>query len=113
MHELSLCEGIVRIIEDQAVAQNFSRVDVVRVEIGRLSNVDPAALRFAFPSAARGGIAADARLEILDAPGAAWCLDCESTAEMSERGEPCPHCGSYRRLATAGEEMRVVDLDVR
>ncbi|MCB2004104.1 MAG: hydrogenase maturation nickel metallochaperone HypA, partial [Rhodoferax sp.] len=40
MHEMSLCESIMQIIEDEAQRQGFERVIRVRLEIGRLSGVE-------------------------------------------------------------------------
>ena len=46
MHELSLAESAVDLIEQAAVRDGFARVRTVFIEIGRLSCVDPEALRF-------------------------------------------------------------------
>ena len=45
MHEMSLCESILHIMEDQAEARAFERVKSVRLEIGGFSGVDVEALR--------------------------------------------------------------------
>ena len=37
MHEMSLAEGVLQIIEDSAKSQNFSRVKTVWLEIGKLA----------------------------------------------------------------------------
>ena len=47
MHEMSLCESIMQIIEE-AQRQGFKRVIRVRLEIGRLSGVEIEAMRFRF-----------------------------------------------------------------
>lgn len=69
MHELSLAEETVRIVEDAARRDGFARVRTVFVEIGRDSCVMPEALAFCFESAAKGGVAEGARLEIARPPG--------------------------------------------
>ena len=112
MHEVSLCEGIVRVVEDQAVAQSFERAYVIRIEIGALSAVDADALRFAFPSVTMGTRAEGAVLEIVAVPGEAWCLDCKDTVPLAARGEPCPQCGGYKLTVTGGDVMRIKDMEV-
>jgi len=42
MHEMSLAEGIVQLLEDQARAQDFSRVKQVWLSIGELAGVEVA-----------------------------------------------------------------------
>ena len=57
MHEMSLAEGVLQIVEDAARSQGFSQVTAVRLEIGRLSSVEPEALRFCFDVVVRGSLA--------------------------------------------------------
>ena len=112
MHEMSLCEGIRRIIEDQAEAQCFKTVRRVRLEIGRFAGVEPDALRFGFDVAMRGSVAENARLEIIELPGRAFCFDCAETVEIANRLAPCPGCGGARLTPAGGDEMRIRDLEV-
>lgn len=112
MHEMSLCEGIRQVIEGQAEAHGFSRVAVVRLEIGRFAGVERAALDFAFDVVMRGGVADGARLEIIDQPGRATCFDCAAEVDLDDRLAPCPRCGGGRLLPVGGDEMRIKDLEV-
>jgi len=112
MHELSLSQSMVGIIEHQAVLHDFSRVSKVRLEIGVLSCVEPEALTFCFDTVTRGTLAEGATLEIMTVSGLAWCLDCEAVVAMRRRGEPCARCGGYRLQLRAGDEMRIKDLEV-
>ncbi|WP_404378770.1 hydrogenase maturation nickel metallochaperone HypA [Caenispirillum salinarum] len=112
MHEMSLVAGVMRILEEQAMAQDFRVVKAVFLEVGALSHADPEAMRFAFEAQKPGTIAADARLEIIESPGQAWCLDCSDPVTISRRGDPCPGCGGYKLTVTAGDDLRVRELEV-
>jgi hydrogenase nickel incorporation protein HypA/HybF len=112
MHEMALAEGILRIIEDQAVARGFERVLRVRVEVGRLAGVEIEALRFSFDAVMNNSVAESAVLEIVETPGQGWCLDCGTTVEIAALYDACPLCGGYQVHATGGMEMRVLDLEV-
>lgn len=112
MHEMALTESLVDLIEDEARKQGFTRVRVVRLEIGALGSVDPEAIRFCFDAVARGAIAEGARLEIHTIPGEGWCLDCAKTVAVFERFGACPECRQYHVQVTAGEDMRVKELEV-
>jgi len=112
MHEMSLCESVLQIMEDQATVQKFERVKTVWLEVGQLSGVELEALRFAFDVVTRGSIADGATLEIIDVPGQAWCLQCGETVTILQRFDPCPKCGGYQMQVTGGTEMRVKELEV-
>jgi hydrogenase nickel incorporation protein HypA/HybF len=112
MHEMSICERIVSVIEQQAVAQSFSKVNMVRLEIGPLAGVELEALRFSFDVVTRGGLAEKARLEIIELPIDAWCMQCAEKTVVKERFDACPECGSYQVQITGGDELRIKDMEV-
>lgn len=112
MHEMSLAENVREIIEDAAREQGFARVMAVRLEIGRLSSVEPEAMRFCFDAAMTGSIAERARLEIVEMPGQGRCEDCGRDLAMDALYEACPYCGGYRVRVTGGDAMRIRDMEV-
>lgn len=112
MHEMSLAEGMLQIIEDSAKTQNFSRVKTVWLEIGQLAGVEVEAMRFCFDAVTRDSIAQDAKLEIVETPGQAWCMQCSSTVPVQSLYDECPECGGHQLQVTGGKEMRVRELDV-
>jgi hydrogenase nickel incorporation protein HypA/HybF len=111
MHEMSLCEGIRGVIEDQARRHALTRIRRVRLEIGRFAGVEKAALAFAFDVVMRGSPAEGAALEMPDLPGRAWCFDCAQAVAVEDRLAPCPRCGGGRLLPEGGDEMRIKDLE--
>lgn len=112
MHEMSLCEGVMQVIEDHAKAQGFSRVAAVWLEIGGLAGVEIESMRFCFDVVSKGTLADQARLEIIDVPGEAWCMQCEKTVQVKQCFEACPDCGSYQLQVTGGEQMMIKELEV-
>lgn len=112
MHEMSICEGILQVIEDQADSQQFSRVKSVWLEIGPLAGVELDALRFGFDVVTRNSLADGARLEIIEMPGTAWCLECSKSVPIRQRFDACPECGSFQLQITGGDELRIKELEV-
>lgn len=112
MHEMSLAEGVLQIIEDAARSQKFSRVKTVILEIGKLGSVEPDAMRFCFEAVMHGSIAQGAALEIVELPGSGWCMQCAMNVPMDEKYGACPQCGSYQVQPVSGTEMRVKELEV-
>lgn len=112
MHEMSLMQNVLEIVLEAAENQGFDRVRKITLEIGDFSGVDPQAMEFCFDVVMEGSIAAGAALEIVRKPGEAWCMQCGRQVEISERFDPCPHCGSFGLKITGGQEMRVRELEV-
>lgn len=112
MHEMSLCESVMQILEQTAAQQGFSRVKTVWLEIGELSGVEVEAMRFNFEVIRRNTLADQAALEIINVPGSAWCLPCGKNVRIAQRFDACPDCGSYQLQVNGGDEMRIKELEV-
>jgi hydrogenase nickel incorporation protein HypA/HybF len=112
VHEMSIAESVLQIIEDQARADGYAKVNAVWLEIGLLAGVETESLRFCFDVVTRDSVAQDARLEIIATAGQGWCLQCAHSVAVTARYEPCPNCGSFQVQVTGGEEMRVKELEV-
>ncbi|MDF0600222.1 hydrogenase maturation nickel metallochaperone HypA [Psychromarinibacter sp. C21-152] len=112
MHEMSLCEGIRRVVERAAASDGIARVTRVRLEIGRFAGVEKHALSFAWDIVMKGSKAEGAALEMIDLPGVALCYDCMKQVEIADRLDPCPDCGGGRLMPEGGDEMRIRDMEV-
>ena len=112
MHEMSLCEGILQLIEEQAKNQKFNSVTNVWLEIGDLAGVEIESLLFCFDVITRNSIAHGANLNIINLPGNAWCMTCSKTVGVKQRYDQCPDCGSYQLQITSGDQMRIKELEV-
>src|SRR3989338_5223035 len=112
MHEMSLAESVLHIIEDAALKQGFTLVKTVWLEIGQLACVEQESLRFGFDVVTRGSIAEQARLEIIETAGQGRCEKCEQNFPLAALYEACPECGSYDVKVTSGDGMRVMELEV-
>jgi len=111
VHEVSLIESVVALVEEERRKQYFERVRVIRLRLGALGHAEPEALRFCFDAVTNGTVAAGARLEIEMVPGEGWCESCCRTVPLEERFATCPVCGADVRM-TAGDELRVAEMEV-
>ena len=112
MHEMSICQSVVQVLEEQAAAHSYKRVKAVWLEIGPLAAVEPEALMFCFDAATRGTLAENAKLEIISTQAAAWCMPCEKSVNIASRFDSCPDCGSHQLQITGGEELRIKSMEV-
>lgn len=114
MHELSLVQSLLTIIDEHAKEHKFTRVNQVNLACGRLSSVEPSALDFAFKTLSQSSICADARLELTILPMKIHCFTCNQEF-TSERADPtcCPHCQGDQVTVTGGwQELQLLELDV-
>lgn len=112
MHELSLAEALVEMIEEASRNEGFNRVCRVSLDVGRLSGVEPDALRFGFEVAARHTCAEGAELLILVSPGEACCPDCQSLVSIDTFHDECPACGGHGLSITGGQQFQLKELEV-
>jgi len=112
MHEMSLCQSILGVMEQAARDQHFSRVRRVRLRVGALAGVEISALRFGFEVVTRGTLADGAVLEILSQSGEAYCFQCGQSVTIEQRFDPCPGCGGHHLQLTGGDELKIQDLEV-
>jgi hydrogenase nickel incorporation protein HypA/HybF len=112
MHELSLAENIMQIIEETALEQKFNRVKTVWLEIGQLACVEQESLRFYFDVVTQDSIAQQAKLEIIEIAGQALCNQCDRNVPIATHYEACPHCGNYALQVIQGDGMQIIELEV-
>lgn len=110
MHEMSLAGGVLQVVEAAAAREHFGRVGLLRLSVGKLAGVEVRSLRFALEVVAHGTCLEGARIEIDEPAGSGWCMKCSQTVVITERGEPCPACGSHQVQATGGNDLKVIEL---
>jgi len=112
MHELSLLENVREILESHAQSQNFAQVTRVTLEIGKLSCVEPEALRFGFDVVMKDSLAEGAELVITEAGGIGLCRQCGRQSIIETLYDPCAECGCPYMDVVQGAEMKIKDLIV-
>jgi hydrogenase nickel incorporation protein HypA/HybF len=112
MHEMSLAESVLDLVEHRARREGCRRIKTVRLEIGKLSGVEPESMRFCFDAVVGGTLAEGAELDIVEEDGLAWCFDCGRLTPLAVRGDPCPGCGGFHLRLDEGLAMRVSELEI-
>lgn len=112
MHEMSLAESVLQIVEQTAERESATRVHALTLEIGELAAVELEALRCCLQIVLRDSIAAEARIDIEHRAGQGRCRQCAAEFALHELYQPCPQCGSYQVEAIAGRELRVAALEM-
>ena len=113
MHELSLTQSLIDIVEDYARREGFNRVNVLKLSFGRLACIDPGTLAFVFDIQSRGTKAEGARLEFDIRPAVLYCITCKQESLSESFQTICPLCGGGEVILAGGtEELKLLEMDV-
>ncbi len=112
MHELSVCQALVRQLERVSAENGGGRIERAVLRIGPLSGIEIPLLEQAFPLAARGTVADAAALDIRPAPVRIACSDCSAETEARPNRLLCGQCGSYRCRLVSGDEMLLETVEL-
>lgn len=110
MHELSLCQQLLRLAQE--TARQHGNRDILRLtlRIGPLAGVDPSLLYQAFQVARLGTPAEKAELIIEYAPLRIHCQRCDHDSSATPAHLRCPHCGALETTITSGDELLLSDI---
>jgi hydrogenase nickel incorporation protein HypA/HybF len=112
MHELSIAQSLLEIIEHEALPYRGARVTTVTLRIGKLSGVMPDALRFGFEALSKGGIAEGASLMIEEVPVMIYCHQCGGKNTTDNPFLLCPRCNGTEVEMIAGRELEIKEMEI-
>ena len=114
MHELSLIQSLLAIVEQYAGQGDFSHVRSLKLSFGRLSCLDQKSLEFAFSVQSVGTIAEHANLDFQILPARIYCFSCgEDSILPGALEEYCPRCQGQDIVLSGGtEELKLLEMDV-
>jgi hydrogenase nickel incorporation protein HypA/HybF len=112
MHELAVCQALIGQVERVARANDARRVLSITVAIGPLAGIEPKLLEHAYPLAAAGTVAQDARLVIETVPVRVRCRKCRAETAAAANRLLCGACGDWQVEVIAGEEMLLQRVEV-
>lgn len=112
MHEMSIALNILEIVDRTARSNGVASVTTIFIEVGTLAGVMIPSLEFGLDVAKRNTIAKDAQIQIAEIQGKGECPECGNTYPMTFPIEPCPKCKNCYLRMTAGDELRVREIEV-
>ena len=115
MHELPVAERILSTVLQHASGHEVSKILVIHLKIGELSDLEGEWLQRYFDYLSRDTLAAEARLAIERAPIVIRCEGCSSDFEIKKeelKDAACPECGESRCRLVSGREYFVKNMEV-
>jgi len=108
MHEMAITQSVVEAVCEHAAGR---RVHSVKLEVGALCAIVPAAMEFCFGLATEGTVADGAQLDVDVRPGSARCRSCDARFEMSDPLLLC-RCGSADVEVLEDRDLKILSMEV-
>lgn len=112
MHEMSIVSGILRIVTEQAQANEAKVINSIELEIGQLAGIEIDSLKFCFEVARKDTMAADAELIIHEIPGLGYCPHCAKDVAVEFHLAVCRECDESLVKVFQGQELKVKSINV-
>lgn len=112
MHEMSIAQNIIEIVDEISKENQVKNVRKVIVKIGKLVAVVPDSLQFCYDTLTKGSPLENSELEIHIIRILAKCDNCKKTFEVESYFFTCPFCESTEIKILQGEELNVSELEV-
>ena len=110
MHELAICQGLIKQVEQIANEQGAASVDQIVLSLGALSGVEAPLLERAFDIARMGTVAQGAELEVRTSPVVVECRNCGNSNEVPPNRLLCDACGGWQVNIKQGQEMHLLKI---
>jgi hydrogenase nickel incorporation protein HypA/HybF len=113
MHEMSVAQNIIDIVQQHLPDHNTQTVKTVNVKIGKMAGIVPDSLEFSFQV-----IAADtpsmtgAVLKMHFVPVIIRCKDCTVESSLDDPFFVCPECGSVNVDTLSGTELQITEIEI-
>ncbi len=111
MHELGLCDAMLRKIREIAKENDVEIINSVTVEVGTLSGVVPRFLTDCWTAVTDGTELADTKMIVETVDGEAKCLDCEEVFVADLNNLKCPKCGSDLLAPVSGVTLTIKEIE--
>ncbi|MFN3598664.1 MAG: hydrogenase maturation nickel metallochaperone HypA [Aquificaceae bacterium] len=112
MHEFSIVQSLLELLEEQTRQYGAKRVTKVEISIGVLSGIEPHLLELAFDTFKEGTIAEKAELLVEVEKLRIWCEECGREYQKEELNLLCPGCGSLNTHIRGGQELLLKSIEL-
>ena len=113
MHELGLCDAILRMVRKIMAEEDVQQVSKITLEVGELSGVLPHYMMDCWAAVIDGTEFAETELTIESIPGVARCLDCNGEFRVDTNKLRCPICNSEMLKPLSGNDMTIKEIEAQ
>jgi hydrogenase nickel incorporation protein HypA/HybF len=112
MHELSVAQNIIEIIQQSVPKAEWNHVTAVRVKIGAVAGIVPDSLKFSFQAIASESEFSNVDLITECIPFRVHCCACNTDSENEDGFAICGECGSNDIKIISGTELQIKEIEL-
>ena len=112
MHELSVAQEILEIVNQYVPDPKPNTVKSVKVKVGRMSNILTESLTFCFDVITNDTPLSGVRLDTIEIPVIINCAGCNQESEIEPPVFACPICGNNQIKIISGTELWVDEIEL-
>jgi len=112
MHELSVAQEILEIVNQYVPDPKPNTVKSVKVKVGKLSNILTDSLTFCFDVITSDTPLSGVSLEVIQIPIKINCTGCNQESEIEPPVFACPICGNNQIKIISGTELWVDEIEL-
>ena len=110
MHELSIAQNILEIVEENAKINKLTIISEEEIDVGAISGIVPESLEFAMDIIKKDTFLKNAEIKINIIQAKAKCIKCDATFYTEDIYSICLKCGSYELDFIQGKELKVKSI---
>ena len=110
MHELSITQSLLEIVNQEVAKHAISKVTSVKLKVGKLTAIEPTSLTFCFEVLSKDTPVEGAELVIEIVPVRGKCLGCGKLFEANGLLLACPNCSGHRIEMVSGRELCIEEI---
>ena len=111
MHELGLCDALLKKLREVAEESELEGVNFMSLEIGSLSGVVPSFMEDCWQAVIDGTEFSQTKLFVTSVPGKARCADCGCEFEVDLDKMFCPQCSGRRLIPVSGNDITITQIE--
>ncbi len=112
MHELSIAQSILDIVNQHLPSENKPQVKSIKIRVGMLSNILTDSLIFCFDAITKNSEFENTELIINKVPITIECKSCKMVNEINDYAFLCPNCSSTNIQVIAGNELDIEEIEI-
>ena len=110
MHEVSVAQNILKIVEEELEKNKGKTVNQLRLEVGSLSGVVIESLQFALDVSRNDSILKHTEILIDEIPARVKCRSCNFEFEADDYYVVCPKCQDFQLDFLSGRELKIKSI---
>ena len=110
MHELGLCDALLKMVRGMLKDEGIDEVQRITVEVGTLSGVVPAYMADCWEAVTDGTELEGVEFTVDIQQGTAQCMDCDAVFPADVEHLKCPVCGGQKLTPLSGRDLTLKEI---